>query len=296
MKLRTKIQNRIEYIAFRAAIFKLKLLPYKLSKEILCTLFYLIGYGLGIRRKVASIQLRKVFPNLDRGSEKSIIKRLYRMMALNSAEEFLLSDEQLIARCSTRGMEHVQEAFAMGRGSILGTAHFGNWEAARIMPAFGIPLSVITKKQRNRLFNDYTDNIRTRYGVGVIDMRKGLRDIIERLNRNEMVAILADQNAGKTGLIFDFMGYPASHWIGVAKLSLRYKVPIVPGFALRNDDEKTIFCFEKMVYHPELEDKAENYQIVLQELDDILVKYIKQYPEQWFWVHKRWKSAFDMFS
>lgn len=295
MKLSRKIQNRLEYIAFRGAIGVLKALPYPLAKEILCGLFELIGYRIGIRKEVALIQLEKAMPELDKVQRHAVLRKHYRMMALNAAEEYLLSAKEMYARSFTTGRENCDEAFALGRGVILGTAHYGNWEAARVFPLFGIPVAVITKKQRNRLFNSYTDAIRSSEGVGIIDMRKGLRDILETLKKNEMVAILADQNAGKHGLIFNFMGYPASHWLGVAKLSLRYKIPIVPGFSHRTDDERTNFCFEKMIYHPELEDKDENYQLILSELDQVLERYIRANPEQWFWVHKRWKSAYDMF-
>ncbi|MEF3695018.1 MAG: lysophospholipid acyltransferase family protein [Candidatus Cloacimonadota bacterium] len=295
MKLSRKIQNRSEYIAFRAAVGILKALPYPMAKEILCGLFDLIGYRIGIRKKVALKQLEKAMPELDERNRHAVLRKHYRMMALNAAEEYLLSADELFAKSYTTGQHHCDEAFALGKGVILGTAHYGNWEAARVFPYFQIPVSVITKKQRNRLFNSYTDAIRSEKGVGIIDMRKGLRDILERLRKNEMVAILADQNAGKHGLIMDFMGYPASHWLGVAKLSLRYKVPIVPGFAFRTEDERTNFCFEKMIYHPELEDIEENYEYILKELDLVLERYIRNHPEQWFWVHKRWKSAYDMF-
>jgi KDO2-lipid IV(A) lauroyltransferase len=80
-------------------------------------------------------------------------------------------------------MEYVDEALSLGNGAILATAHFGNWEAARILPLKNIPVSVITKRQRNRLFDSYTNAIRERNGVHTIDMRKGLRDILHDLSR-----------------------------------------------------------------------------------------------------------------
>lgn len=294
-KKKNRLKNSIEYALFRALIWKLKLLPYKWSRNLIVGLFWLVGYKIGIRKQVAHTQLQKVFPELDKSARNAILWKLYRGMAVSAAEEYLLDDKKLLADTEIRGMEHAQKALALNRGAILGTAHFGNWEAARILPAKGIPMAVITKRQRNIYFDTYTNRIREQHGLSVIDMRRGLRDIITHLSKNDVVAILVDQNAGKQGLIFDFMGFPASHWIGVAKISIRYKIPIIPGFALRAPDDHTIFCFEPMIYHPELEDTAENYEFILKELDQILIKYIEQYPEQWFWVHKRWKGAYDMF-
>lgn len=294
-KRKKLITNYVEYWLFRALIWKLKLLPYAWSRRLLLGLFWLVAYKLGIRKQVAHTQLQKVFPQLERKQRNEIIRKMYRGMALSAAEEYLLDDSKLIADSEIIGLEHWEKARELGHGAILGTAHFGAWETARILPAKGIPLSVITKRQRNTLFDTYTNRIRTRHGLHVLDMRRGLRDIIQHLKQNEMVAILADQNAGKHGLIFDFMGYPASHWIGVAKISLRYKVPIIPGFALRAKDDHVIFCLEPMIYHPELDDTDENYELILRELDRVLIRYIEQDPEQWFWVHKRWKGAYDMF-
>ncbi len=94
----------------------------------------------------------------------------------------------------------------------------------------------------------------------------------------------------------DFLGFPASHWKGVAKLSLRYQLPIIPGFIVRTDDDKLRFEFSEMLYYPELEDVEENYEVVLKDIIQATEYYIRKYPEQWFWVHKRWKKAYDMFS
>ena len=290
-----KLKNILEYYPFRALIAVLNLLPYRLSKAFVLGLFHHIGYGLGIRREVASIQLKKVYPDWPQERINEVLKGLYRQMGLNIIEEYLMSDAKLSEISEIQGREHVDEALAMGRGAILATAHFGNWEAARILPLKGIPLSVITKKQRNTLFDDYTNAIRERSGLHVIDMKRGLRDIISDLKENRMVAILADQNAGSHGLVLDFLSYPASHWKGVAKLSLRYQIPIVPGFVIRTKNDGLRFEFSPMIYHPDLQDKEENYEKVLSQIIAITESYIHKYPDHWFWVHKRWKHAYDMF-
>ncbi len=292
---RKVLLNILEYYPFRALIALLKLLPYSCSKAFVLALFRILGYGIGIRRQVAVTQLKKVYPDWDQQQLNQVLKGLYRQMGLNIIEEYLLSDSKLNQKSEIKGKENVDQALAMGRGAILATAHFGNWEAARILPLKGIPLSVITKRQRNTLFDDYTNAIRAHSGVQVIDMKRGLRDIIADLKDNRMVAILADQNAGSKGMILDFLGYPASHWKGVAKLSLRYKVPIVPGFVIRSSDDRLCFEFSPMIYHPELEDKEENYPLVLSQIIQITQDYIHRYPDHWFWVHKRWKHAYDMF-
>lgn len=296
MALRKKdIQNRLEYIAFRALISFLRSIPYHSAKLLAVSLFNLVGYHLGVRRKVASKQLAKVYPHKTKTEIKKILKSMYRNMALSALESYVLSEENLRACVSVKDPEHVTRALNMGKGAILITGHFGNWEAARVLPHKAIPVAVVAKKQRNRLFNDYTDKVRKQSGANLIDMKTALRGIMAYLKENQMVAILTDQNAGKRGVITDFLGFPASHWTGAAKIALKYKIPIVPGFALRKDDDHLCICFEPIIYHPEWQDNDENCLALIKEINEVLYKYIHAYPEQWFWVHKRWKGATDMF-
>jgi len=291
-----ELLSRIEYISFRLWIGLFRIIPLSCAKAILKAMFHVFGYGLGIRKKVALCQLARVYPQKTVSERKRILKRLYRNMAITIAEVYLTSDAALFAHSTILGREYVDQALAMGRGAILATAHFGNWEAARILPKAGIPLSVITKAQRNKRFDAYTNAIRERCGVKTIDMRRGLRDIIHQLGEGRMVAILMDQNAGNEGLILDFLGFPASHWKGVAKLSLRYHIPIVPGFARMTDEDGIVFEFFPPLLRDDLEDREDAYTTVLQEINCIIETQIHKYPEQWFWVHKRWKHAFDMFN
>lgn len=289
--LAKKLQNWIEYILLRGLIFTLRLLPWSLSKCITQNLFVAIGYHLGIRRKVAYTQLSKVYPHWSEKKKAKTLKQLYRNMGLSIASIYLMQEPKMLASCAIVGEEYAKEAYSYGKGVILATAHLGNWEAARVFPTKDMPVSVIVKKQRNILFDSFNNAIRTRHGVGLIDMKRGLRDIIAEFQKNHMVAILMDQNAGKSGYVMDFLGFPASHWVGVAKLSLRYKVPILPGFALLTPQGNTVFTFEPLIYHPDWEDKEENYPLLLKEVNEVIERYIHKYPSQWFWVHKRWKST-----
>lgn len=289
--MKKPVQSFIEYLLMRPLIGFLRILPYRISRAIVVFLFLGVGYRMGIRRALAEHQISRVYPDWDKKRRRHVLRELYRGMALTICEIYLLAEKNLVGTSSISGMEHIQEAFALGRGAVLATAHFGNWEAARIMPEFGIPMSVVVKKQRNRYFDNFNNAIRMRHGVGLIDVKRGLRDILHELRRNHMVAILMDQNAGKNGLVLDFLGFPATHWVGVAKLSLRYKVPVVPGFALRKPDGTICFTFEPMIYHPDWDDTDEHEAAVLKEVNLIIEKYISAYPDQWLWLHKRWKGT-----
>ncbi len=294
-KLRYIVHNKIEYWGFRLALTIMKSLPKQLSRAIMLGLFQLVGYRIGIRREVARLQMSKVLTDLTTTQIRSLLRSMYRNMALSTYESLLLTNEEILSISSEDSIIHAKEALELGKGALIATAHFGSWEAARVLPSFGIPLAVVAKTQRNIYFDDYNNRVRESNGVVVINMKKALRGITEQLRLNKMVAVLVDQNAGSKGLVMDFLGYPASHWKGVAKMSLRLKVPIVPTFALRTPEDKLIFRFEPMIYHPDWEDSEENILHVMHEIDTILESYIRKYPDQWFWVHKRWKHSFDMF-
>lgn len=288
---RNQFVNRTEYLLFRFALFKLRLLPYPWGRWLLCRLFVWIGYGLGIRRRVAELNLSNVYPDLDPPKRRALLKKVYHNLGLTAAELYLLPEQKLIASTSLSGKIHADKALSLGRGAILATAHLGNWEAARVLPLFGLPLSVVVQKQHNPYFDAYNSALRTRQGVRLIDHQHSMKQLLARLRENELVAILTDQNAGPEGLTLDFMGFPASHWRGAAKIALRYQVPIVPAFALRTPEGGIRICFEPMLHFPGLADSEENYRFVLKKLNAVTERYINRHPEQWLWLHRRWKQT-----
>jgi len=285
---RNNLVNRTEYLLFRFALFKLRLLPYPWGRWLLTRLFLWIGYGLGIRRQVAAENLQRVYPDMPPKQRKKLLKRVYLNLGLSAAELYLLPEKQLISGTSINGRENLEAALALGKGVILATAHLGNWEAARTLPLFGIPLAAVVQKQHNHLFDAYNNALRTRQGVRLIDQRHGLKELLACLRQNMVVTILTDQNAGPEGLILEFLGHPAPHWKGAAKISLRYKAPIVPGYALRNPEGGISICFEPMIHHPELSDSTENQLLLLKEINAVTERYIRQNPKQWLWLHRRW--------
>jgi len=292
MKLSKEIYNSVEYVLFRLVIGTLSILPGILSRALIVGLFDLVGYRIGIRRKLAERQLRDVFPNLSTTEQKRIIRNVYKIMALNAVDVFLTKDSVLFANSTFENSDYIKEALDRNKGVLLITGHFGNWEApCRVLPMAGYGLAMITKKQRNTLFDDYTNAIRERQGATIIDMKSALKGVLKHTSHNDLIGILIDQNAGKKGVLVDFLGKPASNWKGTAKIALKYQIPIVPGFVIRSNDDKLIFRFEKMIDPAGLADNDENMLLVIKMMNQALEEKIRQYPEQWFWLHKRWKGA-----
>jgi KDO2-lipid IV(A) lauroyltransferase len=287
-----KFQNLVEYIPFIITIKLFSLFPYKLVLWKLKALFVLIGYGIGIRKKVAYDQMKMVFPGKSDKEIRALLKKMYKTMGASTAEVFFSSPERTNRNTEAVGIENVHEALKLGRGVILASAHFGNWESCiEVMNSNNIKLTGIAKKQRNTYFDNYENNVRAKRGVYHIPYKNALKMTLKKLSENYAVAIVCDQNAGKTGVRIDFLGHPASAYVGPAKIALKTKTPIIPCIALKLDDDRNRLIFEKPIYTDDLENNDDNMLSLTKDINHYIEKYILEYPHMWFWVHKRWKGA-----
>lgn len=192
---------------------------------------------------------------------------------------------------TTSGMEHLDQAFANGRGLLMITCHFGNWE---LMGAWlaenGYRMSVVG----TTLFDPRLDQIlveaRDNAGYTNIARGKGTRDILRTLKKGDAVGMLIDQDTKADGVFVNFFGRPAHTPSGPAVLARRLDVPIIPIFMYLKDD---------LTYHieclPALElvksdNEAYDIQTNTQKCSDAYEAMIRRFPEQWVWMHKRWKT------
>ncbi len=287
-----KFKSLMEYIPFIILMKTLSIMPYRLVLWMIEGLFVLVGYGIGIRKKVARAQLKMVYPEMSDKAVNKLLKSMYKVMGASSAETYFSKHDRTYANTVVEGIENVHKALEKGRGVILASAHFGNWEACMdVMMEEKIKLTGIAKTQRNRYFNDYHNKHRAKYGVTHIPFKHALKMTLKRLSENYAVAIVCDQNAGKSGIKLDFLGHPASVYVGPAKISLKTKAPIITCVAVKLDDRSNKFIFEEPIYTDDLESNDANVVAITEEINRHLENFINTYPNNWFWVHKRWKGA-----
>lgn len=257
--------------------------------------------GLAIRR-LSARHRRLVLANLQiaLGREKTpaeleeIALTAYRYAGRSLVEFMRMADltkEQLLARCALEGTEHFHAALAKGKGVVLLTGHYGNWElvGARLA-AEGLPMNVIARSQADPKVTDLLMDMRTESGMRVIDRDRGAAGAIKALRRNEIVAILLDQNASSFGIFVDFFGKLAATATGPAAIARRTGAAVVPVFAVRRPDNSHVG-----VIMPELElEWTEDKDADIKRNTQIMVKLIEEQirlrPEQWFWMHQRWKT------
>ena len=257
-----------------------------------------LGYFLAARqRKLALESLAIAF-----GSEKpqkeieKIAKESFVTMAKSALEVIFLLDKphMLQSRVWLEGEENLKNALSKGRGVILVSAHFGNFPLllARLSQ-LGYSASGIMRPMRDAKVEKIFQQKRSRYGVKTIYSQP--RDIcvnqtIESLRNNEIVFIPLDQNFGTAGVFVDFFGIKAATATGPVVLAQRTHAALLPCFIVRQEDDTHKIIFEKEVGLKEAPDSRETIRVNIQRLTDIIELYIRRYPAQWGWVHRRWKS------
>jgi KDO2-lipid IV(A) lauroyltransferase len=185
------------------------------------------------------------------------------------------------------GFEHFEEALRRGRGVLFATAHLGNWELSAYAHALlSAPMSVVVRPLDNPLIDRLVERRRALSGNRLLSKKDYARGILKALAANQAVGILIDQNAsGEDGAFVDFFGVPASAGTGFAKLAARTGAAVIPGFALWSAEERRYV----LRFYPPVEmsgDAARDTQA----LQAVLEAVIRQYPDQWFWIHRRWKT------
>jgi Kdo2-lipid IVA lauroyltransferase/acyltransferase len=190
----------------------------------------------------------------------------------------------------TEGFEPIEAAHAAGKGIILITGHFGNWElAGAYVAARGIPIEVIVRRMNNPLFDSYLT--RTRAGAGMIVVHD--RDAVKRTPRafkaGHAVAFVADQGVlGLASTFVPFFGRPAKTPRGPAVFAMRFRLPTFFVAAVREPDGK-YRCVATPVEIPDTGDREADVDRVVASYTSILESWVRKYPGQYFWHHRRWK-------
>jgi KDO2-lipid IV(A) lauroyltransferase len=199
--------------------------------------------------------------------------------------------ERLLGRVRARGAEHIGQAMARGRGIFFLTAHFGNWELlAATHGLAGLGLSVVVRPLDNPYLDALIARARQRSGLRAISKREAVQGVRAALARGECIGILLDQDAGREGVFVPFLGHAASTSRSLAVLAMKTRAPVVPAFIHRLPDGD-----HELVLEPEIPlvitgDLDHDIAANTARFTEAIERQVRTHPEQWFWVHRRWKS------
>ena len=289
-----RIKHRIEYwMTYLTGAFA-RMIPYRLALGLGSFLGWLAFDVLRIRRKVTLINLKNSL-GADRDGLAAIGREAYRNFGKSMVEYTLFPslDKNKIERMvEFEGAGHWDEALKRGKGAILVTGHFGNWELMGAAASQrGYPIDFLVGEQHNVLVDNLMNDYRRSMGIGIIKMGAAAKGVIRALKNNRFVAMLSDQDAGSDGTVVEFFGRPASTPKGPAAFALKMDVPIVMAFIIRESARRQKVIVEKAIFGEKTSDKQEDIRKLTQAYTRLLEEYVRKYPDHWFWPHRRWKST-----
>lgn len=262
------------------------------------------GKGIGVLgrlvlphlRRHARTNLQLAFPDLSEQARGQIERGTFRNLgrALGEVTQFPKLNRQNIESVVVyEGLDNYLQAVAQGRGVILLTGHIGAWELSVYAHSiYGHPMSFLARRVDNPLVERLAETNRARYGNRSIDKKGSLREVLKTLKTGGVVGILADLNSSREeGVFVDFFGLPACTTAGVATLALRTGAVVLPGYILWDNKEKIHrLCFEPPVETITTGNQKEDIVTNTARYTKVLEKVIRRYPDQWLWIHRRWRT------
>jgi KDO2-lipid IV(A) lauroyltransferase len=225
-----------------------------------------------------------------------ICRGVYRSLAgmLAEAARFpSLKSENVDHRVRFDGLHHYEAALAKGKGVIFLTAHLGAWELGAFAHGLkGYRLHVIHRALDNPRLNALVNRYRAAGGNRLIEKRESARSILAALAHNETVGILADQNTlPEEGVFVNFFGIRACTTAGIARIALHSGAAVVPAFCVWDAAAQGY----RILYEPALEiastgELTPDIQTATQQMADVIERAVRAYPDQWLWIHRRWKT------
>jgi KDO2-lipid IV(A) lauroyltransferase len=290
MRKRSAVRNLAEYAVALAALKSLEWAPLPLARRMGNGYGRLLDLALPRLRRAAVRNLSLAMPELSAAERSAVIDGVFRSIGrvvLGFARFPAIRRDNLARSIRCEGSEYFEAALRRGRGVLFATAHLGNWELSAFAHAlFQEPMQVVVRPLDNPLIDRLVERRRGLTGNLPIFKKDSARTILKALAANQAVGILIDQNStADAGVFVDFFGIPACANTGFAKIAAHSGATVIPGFALWSEEERRYV----LRFYPPVEmtgDAARDTATLQARLEEA----IRAYPDQWLWVHRRWKT------
>ncbi|MBV8902910.1 MAG: lysophospholipid acyltransferase family protein [Acidobacteriia bacterium] len=286
---RSSLRDIAEFLLVFFVLKSLEWSPLPLAHRLARGYFRLLDLLLPRLRNIAARNLAIALPELSPEKREAIIAGVFRSiarLAVTMAKFPSIQHENIGRWIRFEGYEHFEAALRAGRGVLFATAHLGNWELSAYAHALcAEPMNVVVRPLDNPLLDSLIARRRQLCGNRVISKRDPIRPILKALAANEAVGILIDQNVSSDAVFVDFFGIPAAAASGFARLAAHSGAAVIPGFALWSEPERRyVLRFYPPV--PITGDAVRDTQTIQTVLEGV----IRAYPDQWLWIHRRWKT------
>jgi KDO2-lipid IV(A) lauroyltransferase len=295
--LRKRIERSAGRMLIRLCVGPIRTLPLPMARGVGAGLAWVAFRALGRYRRVARKNLALIYPEKPAAEREQMARAVFRHFG-RMVGEFLklprLSAAEVDRLVVVEGEENLRQALAMGRGVLLITGHFGNWEfMARWLSSHGYPINVVARDARDPTATKLLTDTREGNGAKVLYRGNSARAVLQCLKKNEIIALLPDQNAAD--VFVPFMGQRTGTVDGPGIIHLKMGAPLLFSWCMRLPDNRFQITFEPPEVVRSSGDKSADVERTMTLINARLETQIRRNPTQWLWLHDRWKASPGVF-
>ncbi len=290
------MQQTLEYWLVVAVARTLGWIPRWLARMLAGVLAWLAYRAMGRLRRVGDRNLALALPELQAEQREKILRSLYGHLGRQLVEFCQMPSytrENTQDWIRTDGLQHYLAAEALGRGVLVLTGHFGVWELSSFYHSLmGHPMGMVIRRLDNRRLDEFVNGIRCMHGNRVLHKDDFARGLLTAMHEGGTVGILMDTNmTPPQGEFVKFFGISACTASGLARVALKTGAAVLPGFMLwEADQKKYVLHFGPRLHFTQSGDTEADVLAATQQCNDVLESWIRRYPDQWLWIHRRWKT------
>jgi KDO2-lipid IV(A) lauroyltransferase len=290
------MRHRLEYAPVWLLVRLMGLLPRSMARALGMAAGQAVYLLHGKLRRVGLRNLEIAFPQKRLEERRAIVRSVFRNLGRQFAdfcELPKLTRDNVAHLAVYDGLENLEKAQARGRGVLVLTGHFGGWEIGSYAHSvYGHPMTLIVRDLDNPYIDEFIRGMRTRDGNTTVDNRDFARGILRAARAGEAVGILMDTNmTPPQGVFVDFFGHEASTASGLARVALKTGAAVVPGFTFWDEAQgKYVITFWPEIDLVRTNDAEADVVANTAAFTKVIEAAVRQRPEQWLWVHRRWKT------
>jgi KDO2-lipid IV(A) lauroyltransferase len=295
-KEKVSFREIVEFAVVWIFVHGVRLLPRRLARAVGVAIGAVAFHALGRLRRVGLRNLELAFPEMTAGEREAILRSEYRNLGFLLAE-FCKMPDYTAATASQfiryEGLENYLRAREKGKGVLVLTGHLGAWELSSFYHSLmGMPMGMVIRRLDNPLVDEFVNRVRCLHGNRVIHKDDFARGLIGSMRAGETVGILMDTNmTPPQGVFVPFFGVLACTASGMARIAEKTGAAVLPGFLLWEESEqKYVLRFGEELEVVHTGDAEQDVLTNTAVFTAAIERYVRQYPEQWLWMHRRWKT------
>ncbi len=256
---------------------------------------FFFGRILRLRRTEVLERLSWAMPETTPAERRRIVDGMYRQVGMTAMEVLRMAVKptaEIVAQVDCASVQHMRDGLARGKGLLVICAHLGNWEMlAAATSASGLPLGITVKDLKPPAMNDFIINVRQRHGTIVFRRKGSMRPAVRHVRAGGVLGFMMDQNTKRNdGIFTTFFGHTACTTPGLAQFAVLTGAPAMTVLMVRERNGRHRMVWGGEIFEPPADLSSESVRAYTQKALDSIEQLIRQHPEQWIWMHRRWRT------